>query len=297
MLKIRNFRNLLLCASLIFLSGFTSCEPQLHHLIPAGETDTTAGMVLIPAGEATIGLSEAQFDRHKQQYPPSIPVTLEWYTVQRKPNLPAQALPEQTVYTDAFYMDIHEVTWNAYIAFTEASGYESERVNKTLSIFPDLTSKSGYFGNTPITQLTIADMKAYADFYGKQIPTEIEWEKAARGGLEDASYPWGNTIEPVHANYNHAGILNAFDANNRAVLSTVEVGQYLPNGYGLHDIAGNVSEYVVTEWDDTPHGVDKVITRGGNYRRPGYEQQIWYRNYHTTGIGFGSVGFRCVKRF
>lgn len=290
----KNITTLLLYFSLIVLCGFTSCEPQLNELLP--DADPTAGMVLIPAGEVTIGLSEAQFERHTQQYPPSTLVTLKSYTSQPNPYTPARALPQQTVYVDAFYMDTHEVTWEQYLDFVEASGYESERVIMTLNNFPDLVDRSGHFGNEPITQLTIVDMQTYAEWYGKQIPTESEWEKAARGGLDDANYPWGNTIEPTHANYNYSDIRDFFPADGTPVKTKVEVGQYPPNGYGLHDVAGNVAEYVITEWDDLGTDVSAVITRGGNYRRPGREVQVWYRNYHTTGIGFGSVGFRCVKR-
>lgn len=263
-------------------------------LLPLSD-GTPPDMVLIPAGEVAVGLSQNQFERHKQQYPSTIPVTLEWYTAQRKTHLPATALPLQTIHVDAFYMDTHEVTWEQYLGFVKASNYKSERVARTLKIFPDLVDRNGYFGKLPITQLSINEMKAYAEWHGKDIPTEIQWEKAARGGLDDMNYPWGNTIEPSHANYNHAGILNAFDANNRAVLLRVEGGQYPPNGYGLFDMAGNVSEYVSTQWDDDT-GVDRVITRGGNYRQSGKPTQNWYRVYQATGWATGSVGFRCVKR-
>lgn len=280
----KNLKLTILCLALITL---LSCfDAQINDLLPP-ETDPHAGMVLIPAGEVTIGLSEAQLNRHNQQYHHA---TLKELTTQRKPHLPATALPQQSVYVDAFYMDIYEVTWRQYLDFMDASGYESRSVIERLQHW-DIDK------DLPITQLTIADMQAYADFYGKQIPTEFEWEKAARGGLSDASYPWGNTIEPAHANYNHEGHLNAMGANGEWVLYFSKVGAYPPSGYGLHDIAGNVAEYVTTEWDDGETGVSAVITRGGDYRRAGYEQQVWYRNYHTTGLYIGTVGFRCVKRF
>ena len=276
---------------ILFLLTIFACddaEQMLTPLIPDA-TSTPVGMVLIPAGEVQIGLSQAQFERHVQQYPPSIPVTLEWYTVQRKAHRPATALPKQTVYVDAFYMDTHEVTWKQYLDFMDASGYESKSVLDRLQHW-DIDK------DLPITQLTIKDMQAYADWHGKQIPTEIQWEKAARGGLEDATYPWGNTIKIDHCNANHAGLLNAKNADGEWVLYFSKAGQYPPNGYGLYDMAGNVSEYVATEWDDDTGQINDVITRGGNYRRPGYEAQTWYRNYHSTGLYTGTVGFRCVKR-
>ena len=286
---------------LILLLAIFACDDakqMFTPLIPAGTSPPT-GMVLIPAGEVTIGLSQAQLERHTEQYP-QLPTTLEAYTTApQKAHLPAIALPEQTVHVDAFYVDIYEVTWEKYLTFVEASGYESENVVNALRIFPDLIDRSGYFGNEPITQLTVAEMKAYAEFYGKQIPTEIEWEKAARGGLADMNYPWGNTITPENCNYNHTGSSNAFSSDGKTQYLFAEpVGQYEPNAYGLHDMAGNVSEYVTTQWDTTPSGgdVSSVVTRGGNYRRPGYEHQNWYRKYHTTGLFRGTVGFRCIKR-
>ena len=251
-------------------------------------------MVLIPAGDVFVGLSQHQLDIHNQQY--NVDTPLNDYTTSGNPDLPPTALTHQKVYVEAFYMDTHEVTWEQYLDFVKASGYESERATQTLKVFPDLVDRDGYFGRMPITQLSVAEMKSYAEWHGKQIPTEIEWEKAARGGLDDTSYPWGNEISPADANYNHAGILNAFSADNTKVLSSIEGGQYPPNGYGLYDIAGNVPEYVVTEHEDTRGMVNHVVTRGGNYRSPAKELQNWWRNYRQIGIGFGSVGFRCVKR-
>ncbi|MDE0398908.1 MAG: SUMF1/EgtB/PvdO family nonheme iron enzyme [Candidatus Poribacteria bacterium] len=280
------------CLILICLIGcFDSIDTDIIQQVEKIDT----GMVLIPAGEVTIGLSQKQFERHKQQYPPAIPVTIEWYTVQRKTYLPA-ALPLQTVYVDAFYMDTHEVTWGQYLDFMDASGYESKSV--TTRIHDWGWGIDSIDRELPISQLTIADMKAYAEWHNKEIPTEIEWEKAARGGLTDMNYPWGNTIEPTHANYNHAGFLNAFSAEDGTrVLSPVAGGQYPPNGYGLFDMSGNVSEYVTTEWDSSSEiEISVVIARGGNYRHSGFYQQNWYRKRRVTGPGHNFVGFRCIKR-
>ena len=286
---------LLLTLSVLLILSACFDEATVHQTLnDIADIEPYTGMVLIPAGDVFIGLSQNQLDIHNQQY--NVDTPLNDYTTSRNPDLPPKALTHQKVYVEAFYMDTHEVTWEQYLDFVKASGYESERATQTLKVFPDLVDRDGYFGRMPITQLSVAEMKSYAEWHGKQIPTEIEWEKAARGGLDDTSYPWGNEISPAHANYNHAGILNAFSADNTRVLSSVEGGQYPPNGYGLYDMAGNVSEYVVTDWDDDTYGLDRVITRGGNYRESGKHTQNWYRNYHTTGLYTGSVGFRCIKR-
>ena len=74
---------LILYISIVFLCGFMGCESQLIELLPS-EIDTPANMVLIPAGEVTIGLSQSQFERHIEQYPPSIPVNLEFFYKTKK---------------------------------------------------------------------------------------------------------------------------------------------------------------------------------------------------------------------
>ena len=279
---------------LLLLLGITGCdEAEITQTLDDITSDAYAGMVLIPAGEVWVGLSQNQLDAYNAAY--DLDTTLTDHTVSSRSDVPTRALTHQKVYTDAFYMDIHEVTWGDYIAFVEASGYESIRVKSLRSL---LRYKDSQY---PITQLSVAEMEAYAEFYGKQLPTEIEWEKAARGGLVDNNYPWGNQITPEDANYNHEDIRNFFipdgSGGYTAVKTTASVGQYPPNGYGLYDMAGNVAEYVDSDWNERDGSVNHVLYRGGDYRRPGYECQNWYRNYNATGRGHGTIGFRCIKRF
>ena len=295
----RTLERILYLALLLLLSVAGCDEAEITQTLNDITSDAYAGMVLIPAGEVWVGLSQNQLDIYNEQY--NVDTTLNDHTTARNSALPSRALAHQKVHVDAFYMDKYEVTWEQHLDFARASGYESERATQTLKIFPDLVDKSGYFGKKPITQLSVAEMEAYAEFYGKQLPTEIEWEKAARGGLVDNNYPWGNQITPEDANYNHEDIRNFFipdgSGGYTAVKTTASVGQYPPNGYGLYDMAGNVAEYVDSDWNERDGSVNHVLYRGGDYRRPGYECQNWYRNYNATGRGHGTIGFRCIKRF
>ena len=283
-------------AFIVLLALFSvSCDDMQVVDIMSDLSGAPYGMVLIPAGEVSIGLSQNQLDIHNAQY--DVKTTLTDHTTPYQ-HFPAKALPYQKVYVDDFYMDKYEVTYREYFAFVEASGYESDWVTETLNIFPELVDNGGYFGEDPITQLTIAEMEAYAEWHGKELPTEKEWEKAARGGLTDQSYPWGNEIDHTKANYNHEGILNVFvSRHSPPLISPFQPGQYEPNGYGLYDMAGNVAEYVVTEHDARgDNGLDQVISRGGDWRHIGFYCQNWHRVFNYTGSSWGWTGFRCVKR-
>jgi serine/threonine-protein kinase len=140
--------------------------------------------------------------------------------------------PVHTVYLDAYWIDKYEVT-NAQYALCVQAGE------------CDVPLCGNYgdpkYDDHPVVCVRWYDALAYAKWVDGRLPTEAEWEKAARGGLEGQLYPWGNE-DPVCT----------LDAVNGAQIAgcefdTVEVGSFAPNGYGLYDMAGNVWEWV-TDW-------------------------------------------------
>ena len=174
------------------------------------ETDG-AVMRLTPAGEFEMGdhFGEGQSDEH----------------------------PVHTVYLDAFYMDETEVTNDRYKAFVEATGHR----------VPYHWENPGPAGQLikphfPVVYVSWHDAMAYAKWAGKRLPTEAEWEYAARGGLVGQRYPWGNEVSHDHANYSG-------EAERDQWYWPAPVKSFPQNDYSLYDMAGNVWEWCLDEYD------------------------------------------------
>jgi len=130
----------------------------------------------------------------------------------------------------------------------------------------------------PVVHVAWADVEAYARWAGKQLPTEAEWEFAARGGLDGASYAWGNEFTPggrwmANTWQGEFPIQNTKQDDHDG---TAPVGSYPPNGYGLYDMIGNVWEWT-TDWyqahGDLTHACCTVVNPRGGDREQSYDPQ------------------------
>jgi len=218
--------------------------------------------------------------------------------------------PVHTVYVDAFYMDVYEVTNAMYADFLNDVGkHKGDDGNTWLDIGDgdelielvggQYRPKSGYEDH-PVIEVSWYGAVAYAEWAGKRLPTEAEWEKAARGGLVGKRYPWGDEISHDDANYYGIG---GKDQWNR----TSPVGSFAPNGYGLYDMTGNVWEWC-SDWYDSnyysssplrenprgPSTGSHRVCRGGSWGlAPGSRLRVAYRGYGEPGNSDYDIGFRC----
>jgi formylglycine-generating enzyme required for sulfatase activity len=292
---------------------------QVKFKVIATDSAAPAGMVLIPAGNYQMGNSTNSEEGGTEE------------------------LPVHTVYVSGFYMDRYEVTkqlwddvrlWNGGNGYelSAGSGKEASHPVHRVSWYDAVkwcNARSQRDGLVPVyytddaqtmiyktgsVNVTNAQVKWNANGY--RLPTEAEWEKAARGGLNAQRFPWGATITHSQANYNSSAGYSYDVSPTRNYHPTYAVGgfpytspvgSFAPNGYGLYEMAGNVWEWC---WDwlgdysssfssdpQGPSSGSARVRRGGSWFGYALDARVVRRTAVTPGTTTHVVmGFRSVRR-
>ena len=231
------------------------------------------------------------------------------------------ASPPHRVVVDAFWMETTEVTYRQYVAFLNTLGggqhvdgclgefcAVTQYEEPTSSIVFDGTSyrlSNPAIGEFPVNDVTWYGAEAYCEALGRRLPTEAEWEYAARG-IGGTLYPWGNQWTDSAAN-----VRGSVTSNDGVVIAQAQpVGAYRTDASadGVRDLAGNIAEWVA-DWYDPTHyltldatrdndsgpatGVERVV-RGGSWNLPAYFARSAQRGHLDPLAISHDVGFRCV---
>lgn len=316
------------CCSGSRATGPSPAEPSASHPpeVAGAQPDydsprSTKGQVLIPGGTFTMG---DHFD--------------EGYIADGE-------VPVHAVELAPFHIDATAVTNAAFAKFVKDTGYvtESERFGSSavfqLAVAADradvlnrldtthwwLTVRGadwkhpegplsgiGDRQNHPVTHVSWNDAQAYASWAGKRLPTEAEWERAARGGLEGKRYAWGDELTPRgqwRCNI-WQGQFPDINTEDDGYLTTAPVKTYRPNGFGLHNMAGNVWEWCSDRFDpgyyqrsprQNPAGPDSGesrVMRGGSFLcHDSYcnRYRVAARSSNTPDSASANLGFRCAN--
>jgi formylglycine-generating enzyme required for sulfatase activity len=242
---------------------------------------------------------------------------------------PVYERPVHTVKLNSFWMDKTEVTVGQFRQFVDATKYVTEAEKFGWSGVFDLSKKSwgkvdganwrqpggpGQLArdDEPVMQVSWNDAVAFAAWAGKRLPSEAEWEYAARGGLAGKIYVWGDELTPggkYMANF-WQGDFPEHDEAKDGFAGVAPVGKFPPNGYGIYDMTGNVWEwcgdwyshtYYAESAKENPRGPSfgqERSMRGGSWmcaRNFCTNYRVAGRSHATADSGLNNLGFRCAR--
>jgi len=294
--------------ALVLVGGiiFFALKPPTPPPPPAAQAGTilqdvhNVPMVYIPAGPFTMGGSADVGLAECKKY---------WYKPDEcKRDNYTDEEPAHTVTLDAFYIDQYEVTNARYAECVQAGKCAAPGETKSYT-------RDNYYGNPqyndyPVITVDWNQAKAYCEWRGGRLPTEAEWEKAARG-TDGRTYPWGNEFDGSRVNFCDKNC--TFDWANKnyddGYADTAPVGSY-PGGvspYGVYDLAGNVWEWV-NDWYGSgyyggspatnplgPTSGDNRVRRGGGWGNDPHRVRAAFRFRFAPDLRNNLIGFRCAR--
>jgi sulfatase modifying factor 1 len=281
----------------------------------SAERDATAGMVLVRGGTFLMGSDDPTFPGDGEA-------------------------PVREVAVGDFWIDPHAVCNADFARFVEATGYrtEAERFGWSFVFYqflPDghppmrsvpqapwwlqvhgatwkqpegpLSSLEGRLDH-PVVHVSWNDAAEFANWVGKRLPSEAEWEYAARGGLEQKRYPWGDRLSPQgkHRCNIWQGTFPKKNTGKDGYLAIAPIDAFEPNGYGLYNMVGNVWEWCHDWWGTDhpavgpggPQSGEAKVTKGGSYLcHSSYcnRYRVAARTHNTPDSSTGHIGFRLVR--
>ena len=277
--------------ALVVLALSSGCGPPP----PTGDSNPALNeMQFVPGADFRMGSDLAELDEVRTQ------------TGLARNDVLMPEVPSRQVTVDSFYLDTVDVTNRRFSEFTEAvTAWRPGRIDRSLHNGRYLEhwvsdSPPTELLDHPVTFITWQAAVEYCAWRGKRLPTEIEYEWAARGGQNTGQYPWGDAPpDSRFVNWSGSGIGK-----------TAPVASYPPNARGLYDMAGNVWRFTADPWlgsyaemPTDPAEISRAATnpavrrvvRGGSYGANAANLRLRYRDSHRPLDAREMVGFRCAK--